>query len=289
MATAPLYIYGDTCTAVLNLARARVDDLLQQSPEYPTGSGPDVLQEEQVGGSTLLKQRDDDDNVFLPTQVTFNTAWRKSQLYMTQNGWRGLIDTFILASIPAVDSNDIAEQCYLTWNGFWDGTAFTSSPALPETFVAPLKLRERVHESDPDNMTGFTDMITGLYGLRNVQTRSELNRQWEWRNNALYFIGATEVTDLQIRCISLYGDFVEFGMTPSPWYEAQIPIPRFASALAWFVAYEVCIARLGEAGAAGVLKNAQDEAMAILSNQRRGDGIEPLAANLTNAAPVEAE
>lgn len=281
MATLPTYIYGDSCTAVLNAARSRVDDVIQTPSGSPSGS---TLQDTEVGGAALLRQLTLTGDVFRPTQVIFNTAWIKFQRFLMQNGWRGLIRNTLIESFPAAITADLGVQLWLSWNGANNGNTTASDPVLPSSFVSPLQLRERLHSDE--NPTGFTDMTRALYGLRTVPERSELNRQWEWRDNALWFTGATAVTDILIRHISLYPDFEDSGSPLLPWYESLIPIPRASSALAWYVAYEVCVARAGEQESAGILNNAQTEALGILNDQRRVDGVEPIAGGVS--APGEA-
>lgn len=282
MAALPTYIYGDTCTAVLNIARSRVDDLLITPSGSPSGA---ALQDTEVGGAALLRQRDQDDNVFRPTQVIFNAAWIKLQRFLMQNGWRGLIRNLQIDSLPENVSDDMGAQSWLSWNGAYDGSTVSEDPALPIEFVSPLKLQERLH--DDETPAGFTDMSRSLYGLRTVPARTELNRQWEWRDNALWFTGATETTDLLIRFVSLFPEFEDSGSPIVPWYDGQIPIPRASSALAWYIAYEVCVGRIGEADSQGILNNAQTEALGIMSDQRRVDGVEPITGEPL-AAPEEA-
>ena len=266
MATQPAYIYGDTVNAVLNTARSRVDDLILTPSGSPTGSDPGQ-QQTQVGGAALLAELNSDGTLALRTQIIFNSAWRKFQRYLLNLGWRGFIQSITISNMPANLNPDVTIQSWLSWNGCFDGGAFTATPALPETFIAPIYLRERVHGSP----AAFEPMATSLNGLRNVPRRSALNRQWEWRDNALYFIGASVATDLQIRCTKLFPDFVATTAPVTPWYYQLLPIPGCLSALAWYVAYEVCFPRGDAPGAAATLAMAQDEANELFNDQARID------------------
>lgn len=266
MATQPTYLFGDTANAVLNTARSRVNDLIQTPSGAPTGSDPG-LQETQVGGGALLTELNEDGSLCLRTQVIFNSAYRKFQKYLANLGWRGLIDTIVVTGFPANASTDMADQSWLSWNGSFDGVTFTSSPALPDTLYAPLLLRERVSGTTDQ----FTDMETALFGLRNVPSRSALNRQWEWRKNGLYFIGASGPTDIQIRCITFFPDLTATGSPATPWYYQVVPIPGCLSALAWYVAIEVCYPRGDEPGFAAALSQAEDEAGKVFNDQARAD------------------
>ncbi len=266
MSTQPTYIYGDTANAILNTARSRVNDLIQTPVGAPTGAdGGQQLT--QVGGAALLTELEADGSLALRTQIIFNSAYRKFQKYLANLGWRGLIDTITISSLPINANADVTIQSWLSWNGNFNGTTFAASPALPSTFYAPLKLRERVTGSN----AAFTPMDSALDGLRNIPTRSALNRQYEWRKNALYFIGASGLTDLQIRCITFFPDLVASGSPATPWYYQIVPIPGCLSALAWYIAYEVCFPRGDEPGAAAALSNAEDEAGKVFNDQARAD------------------
>ena len=270
MATLPTYIFGDTVNAVLNTARSRVDDLIQTPAGSPSGSDPGQ-QFTEVGGGTLLAELNPDGSLVLRTQVIFNSAWRKFQKYLGNLGYRSLIETIIISNIPANTNPDVGVQSWLSWNGNFNGSTFASTPALPSEFVAPLKIRERVNGAT----TQFVPMITALDGLRNVPIRTTLNRQWEWRNSALFFIGATGPTDLQIRAIKRYPDFVgDVTQSPAlPWYYQLVPIPDCLSALAWYVAYEVAAPRIGQDAAQAILNTAEDEAGEVFNGQARADQI----------------
>ncbi len=265
MATQPTYIYGDTANAVLNTARSRVDDLILTPAGSPTGTDPGQ-QKTQVGGGTLLAELNPDGSLCLRTQIIFNSAYRKLQRYLANLGFRLLIGNTIIASLPASTTADPAVGTWLSWNGYNNGSAFSSSPALPSDLYAPLKVRERIHGTVP-----FFPMVNALEGLLNVPTISALNRQWEWRNGAIYFVGATGLTDIQLRYVKYLPDLVASGSPAVPWYYQIVPIPGCLSSLAWYIAYEVCVARIGEQMSAGVLANAQDEADKIFNDQARAD------------------
>lgn len=263
MATQPTFIFGDTANAVLNTARSRVDDLILTPAGSPTGVDPGQ-QLTQVGGGTLLAELNPDGSLCLRTQVIFNSGYRKLQKYLANLGYRLLIGTATISSIPANAAADLGSNTWLSWNGCFDGSVFSGTPALPSDFYAPLKIRERPHGN-----TVFQPMVNAIDGLLNVPSRSALNRQWEWRNGAVYFIGATAATDLQIRYVKFLPDLVAVGGTP--WYYQLVPIPGCLSALAWYIAYEVCVPRIGEQASAGVLSNAEDEADKIFNDQARAD------------------
>ncbi len=264
MATQPIYIYGDTANAVLNTARSRIDDLILTPAGSPTGVDPGQ-QQTQVGGGTLLAELNDDGSLCLRTQIIFNSAYRKFQKYLSNLGHRLFSDTQTIPTLPANVAADPTIQSWISWNGNFNGTAFASTPALPENFLAPLNVSERPAGANVQ----FTPMVTCLGDLRRVPGRTALNRQWLWQKNALYFMGATAATDLQVTFKTFFPDLMAVGNTP--WYYAELPIPNCLSPLAWYIAYEVCHPRGDDGGAAIALQNGQDEAGKLFNDQAIAD------------------
>ncbi len=274
MATLPVYIYGDTANDILNVARSRVRDLMLTAQGFPGGADPGE-QFTEVGGGTTAVELNPDGSLILRTQIVFNAAWRKFQKYLSNLGYRLLIaDNFVLASVPSNVSADPTVQSWLSWNGFYNGATVASTPALPLDFYAPLRIAERISGQSPIGF--FTPMTVALEGLRNRFPRSAMNRQWEWRSNALYLPGTTGGTDMQFRYTRRLPDLPDpnYYVANTPWYEQMVPIPDSLSPLAWFVAHEVLLLRADETSAAGAglaLKNGMDEADQIFNDQARSD------------------
>ena len=271
MGAAPVYVYGEVVNDVLNIARARVDALRALSPSgFPSESDPGGQFNEVGGGTSLSTALNADGTLVLRTQVILNNAWRKFQKYLGNLGYRQLIvDDFVVTAVPVNSSPDPAIQTWISWNGTaWsDGTNFTATPALPADFYAPLKIRERLSGQNAI----FAPMRVGLDGLRNQFVRTILNRQWEWRTNALFLPGATALTDLQLRYIRFLPIFTGSTSPVVPWYLQQIPIPGSASALAWYIVYEALFPTGEEPGATEVLVNAETEANLVFNDQARAD------------------
>lgn len=268
MATLPTYIYGDTANYVLNLARSRVNEIVQTPAGQPISGGDPDLQLTQQGGSALLAELNPDGSVCNRTFVIFHAAYRKFQKYLGNLGYRELIKDNLIVTINPNANADPAAQQWLSWNGFFDGTTFSNTPALPQDFIAPLKIRSRLSGEN----AVFVPTRPALDGLPPyVATRGVLNTLWEWRNNALYLIGASAINDLQFRYTTYLPDLVLSGSPPTPWYYQLLPIPRCASALAWYIAYEVCFPRGDEPGAAQTLAQAEGEADLVFNDQARAD------------------
>lgn len=267
MATGPAFIYGDTANAVLNTARSRIDDLILTPAGSPAGTSPG-LQDVQVGGGNLLAELNADGSLCLRTQIIFNSAYRKMQKYLANLGYRLFTqDNVIISSIPANTNGDPTIQSWISWNGSYNGATFTATPALPSNFLAPLKMRERISGQD----AVFIPMRCALDGLRELSIRTVLNRQWEWRGNALYLPGANGLTDIELRYTTWFPDLVANLYTTGAWYLQPLPIPQCLSALAWYIAVEVCFPRGDEDGFKAAFAQAQGEADLIFNDQARAD------------------
>jgi hypothetical protein len=271
MATLPVYPYGETANQILNTARIRVNDVLLTAQGYPGGADPGQ-QFTEIGGGTQAVELNPDGSLILRTQIIFNAAYRKFQKYLANLGYRLLIgDNLQITALPVNSNPDPSVQSWLSWNGFFNGTVFTTTPALPEDFYAPLKIRERLSGTN----SIFIPMRCSLDGLRNNYIRVTLNRQWEWRTNGLYLPGATQLTDLQLRYTRYLPALPDpnYYVADTPWYEQTLPIPGCSSAMAWYVAYEVVSSRGGDLAdvATLALQNAEGEADKVFNDQARAD------------------
>ncbi len=270
----PVNIYGDIPNDILNIARSRLSDMILTPQGYPGGSDPGA-QFTEVGGGTINVGVNPDGTLILRTQVIFNSAYLKFQKYLANLGYRELVgDNLVIGSLPINQNVDPSVQSWLSWNGFFNGTTFTATPAFPQDFYAPLKIRAR-----PSGQNAiFRPMRCALDGLRPVVIRPVCEFQWEWRNNALYLSGATLLNDLQfryIRRLQTLPDPNYASASPAlPWFFQPLTISGCKSAMAWYVIYEALLLRTDETAAAGAalaLTNAESEANSIFNDQARAD------------------
>lgn len=207
----------DSANDVLNMTRVRLNDELK------------TLQA--VSGKLL-----DTNQVY--AQQTFNTAWRKCQAFLADKGYARLIDEILLFQLPVVASVDPASQCWLNWNGFFDGANLNLQPQLPQGFSHPLKIWERW--SNQNAPFGARPMEKFLDGIP-AGAKTTALRFWEWRNDAIYMPGSQMVEDLRIRFVVFLPDLLDAGTTP--WFQRPVPIVRIADGLAWFIVAELAAAR----------------------------------------------
>ena len=126
------------------------------------------------------------DTVLIPYA---NSAYRKVQRALANVGSGGFLADDALLVVAAVANTDPSVQVSIT-----DATAPPNQ--LPIDLLVPLKLWERPNGSG-DDFVEMTD-LTNHGGLPSQPQGSNL-QYWEWRADGLYFLGATQDTQLRLR------------------------------------------------------------------------------------------
>ncbi|HKT47193.1 MAG TPA: hypothetical protein VJP87_06675 [Candidatus Acidoferrales bacterium] len=136
------------------------------------------------------------DAVLLPY---LNSAYRKLQRAIGNGGGGGFIQDDALLVVPAVAQVDTSLQVSIT-----DATAPPNQ--LPTDLLLPLKLWERPNGSSDD----FLEMVdlTRHGGLPSRAQDVTLS-VWEWRADGLYFLGATQDTQIRLRYAKAYPDLTD--------------------------------------------------------------------------------
>lgn len=201
----------------LNAARIRLNDVV------PT------LQA--VSGKLL-------DNTQAGTQVTVNLAWQHCQEYLRSQQFSKLDNEINFLAVPGVTNLDPLAQCYIDWTGYFDGSVLQPAPVLPQDFIVPYTLWERLNGVTL-NMTEMDQMLNGIPSV----PKGNWNLVWEWRGDQLRFPGSLVITDLRIRYGAKLADFLDNTPLPGPWFQQQIPIPQALDMLANCICYEVAKAR----------------------------------------------
>ena len=177
------------------------------------------------------------------TQQYTNQAFRRLQEWLANRGSVRLTNEVIIEGLAANTNPDPAIQCYLDWGGYFDGTTLDPTIFLPEDFIMPWKAQVRQNGMNSQ----FVDMAQILNGLPSWITPNPWNFCWEWRNDKMYLLGATTITDLRIRYHKYLDDFVEANVgSPAvltPWYLQEVPIVRCTDALSLYICAEVAASR----------------------------------------------
>lgn len=175
------------------------------------------------------------DAVLLPYA---NSAYRKVQRALANVNSGTMLSDDVLLVVPAVAQTDASLQVSIT-----DATAPPNQ--LPTDLLVPLKLWERLNLSC-DDFVEMTD-LTGHGGLPS-QTQGECLDIWEWRTDGLYFLGATNDTQIRLRYQKAFPDLTD-STSPVLIRNAQEAIAYFTAAMASAARGAPQASRWDEAGA----------------------------------------
>jgi len=158
------------------------------------------------------------DTVLLPYA---NSAYRKVQRALGNTGAGGFLNDDVLLVVTAVPAQDASLQVSLT-----DATAPPNQ--LPTDLLVPLKLWERPNGATDD----FAEMVDlTRHGGLPSRTQDTVLSVWEWRADGIYFLGATQDTQIRLRYVKAYPDFTD-ATSPVLIRNAQEAIAYATAALA---------------------------------------------------------
>jgi hypothetical protein len=203
-----------TLNSVLDTARTRLNDAIQQ-----------------LSGDILK-------NVQPFTQTMANSAWLRMQQYLANLGYARLIDEEVIVGLPiSGNPQDPANQCWIDWTGFYDGTQVWQNFALPQRCMFPLKIWDRVTAM---NSGWGAPLVNVMDGLPATYTYAR-NGIFEWRNDRIYMPGTMISVDLRVRFAQFFPFFETQGDTQ--WYQQRVPIVGCLDALADYICVEACDGR----------------------------------------------
>jgi hypothetical protein len=158
------------------------------------------------------------DAVLLPYA---NAAYRKAQRALANVGAGAFITDNVTLAVPAISAADPSLQVSIT-----DATAPPNQ--LPTDLLVPVKLWERPLGSGQD----FVEMVdlTRHGGLPSRAQKLTLG-VWEWRADGLYFLGATQDTQVRVRYLKALPDLTD-ATSPVLIRNAQEAIAYTAAAMA---------------------------------------------------------
>jgi hypothetical protein len=158
------------------------------------------------------------DAVLLPYA---NSAYRKTQRALGNAGAGGFIQDDVLLVVPAVTQIDTSLQVSIT-----DATAPPNQ--LPTDLLVPVKIWERANGSSDD----FVEMVDlSQHGGLPSRGQGLTLSVWEWRGDGVYFLGATQDTQIRLRYLKAYPDFSD-ATSPVLVRNAQEAIAYATAALA---------------------------------------------------------
>jgi hypothetical protein len=169
-----------------------------------------------------------------------NQAYRRIQSYLAQYGVETYSTFLWLLNIPANTTGDPESRVLLSDSGTevitpsGAGESSFAEPILPDDLVCPLRLRER-----PNGSTGVAiPMHRPNDGLRPYRQPFQFLRHWDWRDDNLWFYGATQNIDIEL--------MYEKHLPILQQVTDTVPIRGVDNAAAYRVAYAFSKGRGGE-------------------------------------------
>ena len=158
------------------------------------------------------------DAVLLPY---VNSAYRKMQRALGNAGGSGFLTEIATLIVTAVTTPDASLQVSIT-----DSTPPPNQ--LPTDLLVPDKLWERPNGSTDD----FLEMVDlTQHGGLPSRIQDVTLSVWEWRADGIYFLGATQDTQIRLRYLKAYPDLTD-ATSPVLVRNAQEAIAYAAAALA---------------------------------------------------------
>lgn len=179
------------------------------------------------------------------TMEYVNSAWHKLQDELAEAGAPRLEREVILPQVPVAAALDPGIQVSVSYTGANDGGLLWPSPVLPQDMMEPMRLQERQSGS----VGGFAPMHPSSDGLPRVVQGQRL-RWWDWKDDSLYFTGATQLNDVLLR---YYAYLPAIPADPN----AQLGILRCQRAMGFYIAGEFAAAR-GSTAASDLMSKGDD-------------------------------
>ena len=158
------------------------------------------------------------DAVLLPY---VNSAYRKMQRALGNAGGSGFLTETATLIVAAVTTPDTSLQVSIT-----DSTPPPNQ--LPTDLLMPSKIWERPNGSTDD----FLEMVDlTQHGGLPSRIQDVTLSVWEWRADGIYFLGATQDTQIRLRYLKAYPDLTD-ATSPVLVRNAQEAIAYAAAAMA---------------------------------------------------------
>lgn len=124
-----------------------------------------------------------------------NMAYRTLQEDLTDAGVETMAkETTVVGLTASGAPTDPGIYAVLSYSGWNDGVTPFQTPTLPSDMVGPLRLAERT--------TGSTQTFIPMFPVNDgLPSRAKQSRlvEWDWRGDALWFLGALQSNDIRIR------------------------------------------------------------------------------------------
>jgi hypothetical protein len=177
-------------------------------------------------------------------------------------------DNILILGVTPMDSptyglgsEDPAVQVNIGFGGYFDGTQINASLALPDDVIYP----ERVWERPSGTNNPFIPMCQSTFGLSS-RPQYPAMKEWEWRGDAIWMVGATQSVDLRLR---YYANFPTFFSQTLDFDTTFVPIMDSLDAIAYKTAVKYAT-MLGSPGLADLKMDAKEQMFQLKNaNTRR--------------------
>ncbi len=214
------------------------------------------------------------DGVLMPYA---NSAYRKVQRALANIQSGAFLSDDVLLVVSAVGAVDPSLQVSIT-----DATAPPNQ--LPTDLLVPLKLWERRERIVRRFYWKCSTSPVTCGGLALTAAGRKPQVYWEWRADGLYFLGATQDTQIRLRYEKAYPDFVD-ATSPVLVRNAQEAIAFFAAAMASAARVVPQVSRWDETGADALEDRLAQRDAARTTNRTAPPSVQ-LAKSLTRPALV---
>lgn len=168
-------------------------------------------------------------------QPFLNSAIRAVYRKLSNVGDPELIkDNVIIEGLTPVNGSqglgnpDPTVQVYLTTTGYFDGSTVNPNLLLPSDCKYPQKLWERANGTNDI----FSEMVQPQFGL-DPRWQNTSFGDWEWRENKICFVGATQTRDVRLRYVATLPTFFSSSLDYSNTF---VPIQDSLDAIAYELA-----------------------------------------------------
>jgi hypothetical protein len=168
-----------------------------------------------------------------------NSAVFQLQRDLENYGYKATTQEVIFYSIPAISGAngpgiiDPAAQQNLNFTGFFNGSQQLPSPALPQNLITPLQAWQRTSGTE-NYFGGFSQSESALISANQGVDMGS----WEWRNNAIYWNGSTQINDVKLRFSCTNPVYTPANAQPADFPFIQLPFIEDAQPLAAWMSYE---------------------------------------------------
>src|ERR1700678_2240184 len=198
-----------------------------------------------------------------PFTVQFlNSALEELQQRLRNRGVITLTyDNVILTPITPPPTFGPGQQQRIAFQGFYNGTTWVATPALPQECISVLEVWER--------QTGAGTAFQPMTQQRPLQDRSQSPwlQSWEYRQDSIILIGSTVTEGLRIRFQAQLAPIAAASAT-NPLSNVTINILASVNALAKLVAYNYALA-LGAPAAETMAQDAEKYVRLITNSYTR--------------------